>query len=224
MYAITLWYRKHSRTPFTSEWDQAGENHPSRQTVARVFGSWNAAMEAAGFTPRPRGRQPREAVFRRPELGCMNCHAINKAGGSIGPDLGPVGGSSPMDYIVQSILDPNASVKEEYLTKTDITGCPLRSDMHTLNVPKPSGTRKRTALAAPIGRAPVVVPPCSAVRSRERPLPTSRRDPPHTRLRRLVLPHAHANAAEQQVVGERVPLLATDDFAEAAHQIREADR
>jgi hypothetical protein len=27
--------------------------------VARVFGSWNAAMEAAGFTPRPRGRQPR---------------------------------------------------------------------------------------------------------------------------------------------------------------------
>jgi hypothetical protein len=59
VYAITLWYRKHSRTPLTSEWDQAGENHPSRQTVARVFGSWNAAMLAAGFTPRPRGRQPR---------------------------------------------------------------------------------------------------------------------------------------------------------------------
>jgi len=35
VYAITLWYRKHSRTPLTSEWDQAGENHPSRQTVAR---------------------------------------------------------------------------------------------------------------------------------------------------------------------------------------------
>jgi hypothetical protein len=59
VYAITLWYRKHSRTPFTSEWDHAGENHPSRQTVARVFGSWNAAMEAAGFAARPRGRQPR---------------------------------------------------------------------------------------------------------------------------------------------------------------------
>jgi hypothetical protein len=59
VYAITLWHRKHSRTPLTSEWDQAGENHPSRQTVARVFGSWNAAMIAAGFTARPRGRQPR---------------------------------------------------------------------------------------------------------------------------------------------------------------------
>jgi hypothetical protein len=61
VYAITLWHRRHRRPPFTSEWDQAGENHPSRQTVARVFGSWNEAMSAAGFDPRPRGR-PRRAV------------------------------------------------------------------------------------------------------------------------------------------------------------------
>ena len=59
VYAITLWNRKHSRTPLTSEWAKAGENHPSRQTVARVFGSWNAAIEAAGYAPRSRGRQPR---------------------------------------------------------------------------------------------------------------------------------------------------------------------
>src|SRR5690349_31888 len=58
-----------------------------------------------------------ELVFRRADLGCMKCHAINKAGGHIGPDLGPIGGSSPMDYIIISILDPNASIKEEYLTK-----------------------------------------------------------------------------------------------------------
>jgi Homing endonuclease associated repeat len=58
-YAIRLWHRTHSRTPFTSEWDQAGENHPSRQTVTRVFGSWNEAMIAAGFDPRPRGRPRR---------------------------------------------------------------------------------------------------------------------------------------------------------------------
>ena len=59
VYAIGLWYRRHSRIPFTSEWDQAGENHPSRQTVARVFGSWNEAMIAAGFDARPRGRPRR---------------------------------------------------------------------------------------------------------------------------------------------------------------------
>jgi hypothetical protein len=61
VYAITLWYRKHSRTPLTSEWDQAGENHPSRRTVARVCASCNAGIDAAGYQPRPRGRQPREA-------------------------------------------------------------------------------------------------------------------------------------------------------------------
>ena len=59
VYAIHLWHRQNSRLPLTREWEQAGENHPSRQTVMRVFGSWNAAMSAAGFAPRPRGRQPR---------------------------------------------------------------------------------------------------------------------------------------------------------------------
>ncbi len=43
--------------------------------------------------------------------------ALNKAGGHIGPDLGPIGASSPLDYIITSILDPSASIKEEYLTK-----------------------------------------------------------------------------------------------------------
>jgi len=58
-----------------------------------------------------------EKIFRRADLGCIKCHGINKAGGNIGPDLGPIGGSSPVDYVVQSILDPNAAIKEEYITK-----------------------------------------------------------------------------------------------------------
>jgi putative membrane-bound dehydrogenase-like protein len=62
-----------------------------------------------------------EHVFRRADLGCVKCHAINKAGGAIGPDLGPIGGSSPIDYVITSILDPNASIKEEYLTKVIAT-------------------------------------------------------------------------------------------------------
>jgi putative heme-binding domain-containing protein len=66
-----------------------------------------------------------ERIFRRAELGCVKCHALHKAGGNIGPDLGPVGGSSPMDYIVQSILDPNAAIKEEYLPRTFVTGSGL---------------------------------------------------------------------------------------------------
>lgn len=62
-----------------------------------------------------------ELIFRRNDLGCIQCHALNKAGGNVGPDLGPLGGSSPVDYIVTSILDPNQAVKEEYLTKVVTT-------------------------------------------------------------------------------------------------------
>ncbi|HEX3314401.1 MAG TPA: HEAT repeat domain-containing protein, partial [Gemmataceae bacterium] len=62
-----------------------------------------------------------ERVFHRADLGCVKCHSISKAGGHVGPDLAGVGSASPMDYIVQSILDPNASVKEEYLTKNIVT-------------------------------------------------------------------------------------------------------
>ena len=82
VYAITLWYRKHSRTPLTSEWDQAGENHPSRQTVARVFGSWNAAIAAAGFAPRPRGRQP--------GMGAARADLPQNQGGVLAPPQQPV--------------------------------------------------------------------------------------------------------------------------------------
>ncbi len=62
-----------------------------------------------------------EHIFRRLDLGCMKCHAINRAGGNIGPDLGPIGSASPLDYIIQSVLDPSASIKEEYLTKVITT-------------------------------------------------------------------------------------------------------
>ncbi|MCI0641233.1 MAG: c-type cytochrome, partial [Gemmataceae bacterium] len=63
-----------------------------------------------------------EQVFRRADLGCIKCHAVGKVGGVIGPDLGPIGGSSPLDYIIAAVLDPNQAVKEEYLTKFIVTG------------------------------------------------------------------------------------------------------
>jgi putative heme-binding domain-containing protein len=58
-----------------------------------------------------------EAIFRRADLGCFKCHALNKAGGNVGPELTALGGSSPVDYVVASVLDPNAAVKEQYTTR-----------------------------------------------------------------------------------------------------------
>jgi len=89
----------------------AAPKAPTPQEIVQLAG------EAMSTGDAKRG----ELVFRRADLGCIKCHGINKAGGHIGPDLGPIGGSSPMDYIITSILDPNASIKEEYLTKAITT-------------------------------------------------------------------------------------------------------
>jgi len=74
-----------------------------------------------------------ESVFRRQELNCQKCHAIVGAGGKVGPDLVSIGSSAQIDYLVDSILQPNKAVKEGYhsvVVQTDdgkvVTGIKVR--------------------------------------------------------------------------------------------------
>jgi putative heme-binding domain-containing protein len=53
-----------------------------------------------------------ELVYRR--LACVQCHSIGGAGGKLGPDLSTIGASAPLDYIVESVFDPNAKIKEGF--------------------------------------------------------------------------------------------------------------
>ncbi len=55
-----------------------------------------------------------EMIFRRPQLACLTCHAIGGAGGKVGPELTSLGASAPLDYIIESVLVPNAKVKEGF--------------------------------------------------------------------------------------------------------------
>jgi putative heme-binding domain-containing protein len=57
-----------------------------------------------------------EAIYRRKDLACLKCHAIAGAGGQVGPDLASIGASAPVDYLVESLLQPNKAVKENYHT------------------------------------------------------------------------------------------------------------
>jgi putative heme-binding domain-containing protein len=57
-----------------------------------------------------------ELIFRRADLNCMSCHSLSKAGGEVGPDLSAIGQTSPADYIIHAILDPDQSIKEQYHT------------------------------------------------------------------------------------------------------------
>jgi putative heme-binding domain-containing protein len=53
-----------------------------------------------------------ELIYRR--IGCIQCHAIGGAGGKLGPDMSSLGASAPLDYIIESVLEPAAKVKEGY--------------------------------------------------------------------------------------------------------------
>ena len=80
-----------------------------------------------------------QTVFRRTSLQCMLCHAIGGVGGKVGPDLVSIGGSAPVDYLVESLIDPNRKIKENYhsIQIIDIdgqvySGVPVRSDDDTI--------------------------------------------------------------------------------------------
>ena len=51
----------------------------------------------------------------------MSCHSLSKAGGDVGPDLSSVGQTSPPDYIINSILNPDQAIKEQYHTLLVLT-------------------------------------------------------------------------------------------------------
>jgi putative heme-binding domain-containing protein len=55
-----------------------------------------------------------EAIFRRKEMACFQCHSIAGTGGIVAPDLLSIGASAPTDYLIDSILLPNKAVKEGY--------------------------------------------------------------------------------------------------------------
>ena len=57
-----------------------------------------------------------ESVYRRENLQCIACHAIGEVGGVIGPNLVSVGASAPVDYLIESLLEPSKKIKEGYHT------------------------------------------------------------------------------------------------------------
>ena len=57
-----------------------------------------------------------ESVYRRGNLQCVACHAIGEVGGVIGPNLVSIGASAPVDYLIESLLEPSKKIKEGYHT------------------------------------------------------------------------------------------------------------
>ncbi len=96
-----------------------------------------------------------ETIYRRDALRCIECHAIGPAGGLVGPNLISMGGSSQPDYILESLLDPSAKLKEGYTTRTLLTddgqvisGIVIGQTKRALRLRLADGTETEIALEA----------------------------------------------------------------------------
>ena len=123
-----------------------------------------------GRSRKPQGDATRgEAVFRRANLSCMKCHAVSGAGGNVGPDLSAVGGISPIEYLVTSVLVPELAVKEAFQQAMVQTGegeclsgncragecrpdrAPGRAGQHDQNPPRRGNGRQKGGSLMPKG-------------------------------------------------------------------------
>jgi putative heme-binding domain-containing protein len=104
-----------------------GTGNPHDKLIAALTAAGGIAAESKPLTPKEMEQLVKdiatygdpargEALFRRKDQQCFNCHAIAGAGGRVGPDLVSLGASAPVDYLVNSLLQPNDKIKENYHT------------------------------------------------------------------------------------------------------------
>ncbi len=91
-----------------------------------------------------------EAIYRRASMQCIVCHAIGGAGGVIGPDLVSIGSSAPVDYLIDSLLQPSVKIKEGYHTTLvtlkngdSFAGAIAREDANELVIRDATGKENR---------------------------------------------------------------------------------
>jgi putative heme-binding domain-containing protein len=82
-------------------------------------------MIGAGFAcllalAAPGGPAAGRAIFAG-KGGCLNCHAVENQGGSLGPDLSEVGVTRTLETLRAALLDPDAEIEAEYLTISLVT-------------------------------------------------------------------------------------------------------
>lgn len=121
----------------------SGQDHGALKDALQAAGGlgtarkgWTTKDKAGLLAALPKADPVRgESIYRTRQLQCLNCHAIGGAGGLVGPDMTSIGASAQPDYLLESLLEPSAKIKEGYHTaivSTDdgkiITGVRVRQN------------------------------------------------------------------------------------------------
>ena len=61
-------------------------------------------------------RAGRRIFFQRADVACVRCHKVDKQGGDVGPELTGIGTRQNRQYILESILFPNAQIAAGFET------------------------------------------------------------------------------------------------------------
>jgi putative heme-binding domain-containing protein len=108
--------------------ESAGRHGQLEQVLTRLAGNTAPKTYTPGDVQRMaalaalRGDARRgELVYRRSDLKCITCHSIGGAGGKVGPDMTSLGAAAPLDYLVESVLLPNKTIKEGFHSLTITT-------------------------------------------------------------------------------------------------------
>ncbi len=90
---------------------------PLKEALAAYEAGLDKSDPLAAFRPALEGgdaARGKEIIFHHGAALCTQCHKIGKTGGEAGPNLKGIGGRHDAEYILESIVIPNAKLAEGY--------------------------------------------------------------------------------------------------------------
>jgi quinoprotein glucose dehydrogenase len=60
-------------------------------------------------------------MFGRSDASCRRCHKVRDEGGDVGPNLTAIANEKPREYLLESIVDPNAKIAKGFETNVIVT-------------------------------------------------------------------------------------------------------
>jgi quinoprotein glucose dehydrogenase len=76
--------------------------------AADPLARWRECLEGG------ESKEGKKIFTEKAEAACMRCHKVKGEGGDVGPDLAEVGKKMGREYVLQSIVDPNAVIAKGY--------------------------------------------------------------------------------------------------------------